>query len=84
VTEVLDGWGGTRPASPIVEEGWPDVWPEDWCCPRLMDVMPLHPDGWPDLSLSTSDGIEVTIEVKLTIKEVEGYSTCVYSLPFSL
>jgi hypothetical protein len=73
--EAPDGWGSMRPASPVVEEGWPGTWPEDWCFPRLED-MPLRPNGWPDLSLPTSTGVQVTIEVKLTIEEVEGHSAC--------
>jgi hypothetical protein len=44
--EASDGWGNTPPVSPIVK-GWPDVRPEDRCesFPRLLDVMPLRPDG---------------------------------------
>jgi hypothetical protein len=73
--EAPDGWGSTRPVSPVVEEGWPGVQPEDQCFPHLED-MPLRPDGWPDLSLPSSIGVQVTVEVMLTIKEVEGHSAC--------
>jgi hypothetical protein len=39
-------------------------------------VVPLHPDGWPDLSPHSLDGVQVTIEVLSSIKGVEGYSAC--------
>jgi hypothetical protein len=64
--------GGTCPASPNIEEGWPGVRPKDWCFPCLSDDVPLHPDGWPDLSLPVSDGVQVTIKVKSTVEDVEG------------
>jgi hypothetical protein len=52
-SEAPDGWGNTPPTSPI-HEGWPGV-PADansgtW--PLLSDIVPLHPNGWPDLSHS--------------------------------
>jgi hypothetical protein len=39
-------------------------------------VVPLRADGWPDLSVSGASGIQVTIEVKLSVGDLEGHSTC--------
>jgi hypothetical protein len=38
--------------------------------------MPLHPDSWPDLLLPISDGVQVTVEVRSSVEEIEGYSAC--------
>jgi hypothetical protein len=75
--ESLDGWGNTPPTSPV-QEGWLGV-PADanqgtW--PLLSDVVPLRPDGWPDLLPQVSDGVRVTIEVVSSIGSIEGHSTC--------
>jgi hypothetical protein len=43
--------------------------------PLPSDVVPLRPDGWPDLLLSVQDGVKVTIEVKSSIRELEEHST---------
>jgi hypothetical protein len=54
--EAPDGWGNTPPTSPV-QEGWPgvpaDVNQDTW--PLLSDVVPLRPDGWPDLSPQVSE-----------------------------
>jgi hypothetical protein len=75
--EALDSWGNTPPTSLIID-GWPGVQPEDQCgsFPCLSDVMPLCPNGWPDLSPHASDGVHVTVEVRSIIKGVKGYSAC--------
>jgi hypothetical protein len=39
-------------------------------------VVPLRPDGWPDLSPHPLDGVQVTIEVVSSIEGVKGYSAC--------
>jgi hypothetical protein len=56
------------------ESGWPGVRLADYSYPS--DEGPLGPDGWPDLSLPPSTGVQVTIEVHLTVEEVEGHSAC--------
>jgi hypothetical protein len=71
--EAPNGWGGTRPVSPIVEKVWPGTRPEDQCFPRLEDLPP-GPDGWLDLSIPTLGGVWVTMTT--TVEEVEGHSTC--------
>jgi hypothetical protein len=76
--EAPDGWGGTRPSSPVlVSKSWPGAWVvEDGTWPLLTDVVPLHPDGWPVLSPPVQDGILVTIEVWTTVEGSEGHSAC--------
>jgi hypothetical protein len=39
-------------------------------------VVPLRPDGWPDLSSRPLDGVQVTIEVVSSIEGVEAYFAC--------
>jgi hypothetical protein len=53
------------------EEGWPGV-PSDarWSDLRLED--PLHTHGWP----SVEGGVQVEVEVRSVIDEVEGHSAC--------
>jgi hypothetical protein len=46
--EAPDGWGNTYPSSPVHED-WPGVRLEDGTWPLPTDVVPLRPDGWPDL-----------------------------------
>jgi hypothetical protein len=62
--EAPDGWCNIPLTSPV-QEGWPgvsvDMNQETW--PLLSDVVPLHPDGWPDLSPLVQDRVRVTIEV---------------------
>jgi hypothetical protein len=72
VLEVPDGWGGVRVVSPVVEEGWPGVRPEDHSYPSSEG--PLGPNGWPDLLLPSSGGILVTMTT--TIEKGEGHSAC--------
>jgi hypothetical protein len=72
-----DGWGITPPTSPI-HEGWPSV-PIDagsgtWPLPS--NIVPLHPDGWPDLSPPVQDRVRVTFEVKSSVGDSEEHSTC--------
>jgi hypothetical protein len=71
--EVPDGWGNTRPSSPVHED-WPGVRVEDSTWPLPMDVVPLRPDSWPDLSVR--DGVSVTVEVRTTLEGLEGHSAC--------
>jgi hypothetical protein len=74
--EAPNGWGSTRPTSPI-HKGWPSTEiVEDGTWPLLSDVVPLCPDSWPDLSLPVQDGIQVTIKVKTSVEESEGHSAC--------
>jgi hypothetical protein len=72
--EAPDGWGGVRAASPIVEEGWPSMRPEDHGYPTKEG--PLGPDGWPDLSLPSLGGVLVTMTVMTTVEPGEGHSAC--------
>jgi hypothetical protein len=86
--EAPDGWGNASLVSPIVES-WPGIQPNKCggSFPCLSDVVPLRPNGWPDLSPHSSDGVQVTVEVRLVIEELEGYSACrllvLLCLPFS-
>jgi hypothetical protein len=48
---------------------------------HIWNITTLCSDGWPDLLASSAGGIQVTIEVKSTIEDSEGHSTC--RLPFS-
>jgi hypothetical protein len=77
MVEALNDWGNTPSTSPVIK-GWPDVWPEDHCnsFPCVSDVVPLCPDGWPDLLPRPLDGVQVTIGVVSSVEEVEGYSAC--------
>jgi hypothetical protein len=75
--EAPNGWGNTPPTSPV-HEGWPGV-PIDanrgtWPLPS--EIVPLCPDGWPNLSPPVQDGVRVTIEVKLSIEDSEEHSAC--------
>jgi hypothetical protein len=81
VAEAPDGWGGSGPISPVIEEGWPGTRPKDQCFPHLSDDMPLCPNGWPDLLVSRAAGIQVTIELKSTVEDTEGHSTCRSLMP---
>jgi hypothetical protein len=71
--EAPDGWGNTRPSSPVHED-WPGVRVEDGTWPLPTDVVPLRPDSWPDLSVR--DGISVTVKVRTTLEGLEGHSAC--------
>jgi hypothetical protein len=56
--EAPNGWGNTPPTSPVLE-GWPGV-PVNANCetwPLLSDIVPLCPDGWPDLLPSVQDRV---------------------------
>jgi hypothetical protein len=46
--EAPDSWGNAPPTSPVSEEGWPGIRPEDRCFPHLEDLL-LGPDGWPEI-----------------------------------
>jgi hypothetical protein len=39
-------------------------------------VVPLCADGWPDLSVGGVSEIQVTIEVKSSVGDLEGHSAC--------
>jgi hypothetical protein len=62
------------------EDGWPGVRLENHNYPS--EEGPLGLDGWPDLSLPSLTGVQVMIEVRSTVEEVEGHSTC--RLPVSI
>jgi hypothetical protein len=47
---------------------------ETWPLPS--DMLLLRPDGWPDLLPSVQDRVKVTIEVTLSIGNLEGHSAC--------
>jgi hypothetical protein len=70
--EVPDGWGDVRTVSPIVEEGWPGIRPEDRGYPS--EEGPLGPDSWPDLLLPLSGGVLVT--TMTTVEKEGGHSAC--------
>jgi hypothetical protein len=76
--EAPDGWGGTRPSSPVlVHEDWPGAEiVENGTWPLSTNVVPLCPDGWPVLSCAVQDGVSVTIEVRTTVEGSEGHYTC--------
>jgi hypothetical protein len=82
--DAPNGWGNTPPTSSI-PKGWPSAQIDEhsgtWPLPS--DVVPLCVDGWPDLSASGASGIQVTIEVKSSIGDLERHSACVHRLPFS-
>jgi hypothetical protein len=64
-------WGVDVELSASSEGGWPGVsadalWPD----PLLEE--PLRTHGWP----SVSGGIEVEVEVRSVIEDVEGHSAC--------
>jgi hypothetical protein len=71
--EAPDGWGNTHLSSPV-HEYWPGVRVEDGTWPLPTDVVPLYPDGWPDLSVR--DGMLVTVEVRTTLEGSEEHSAC--------
>jgi hypothetical protein len=60
------------------EDGWPGVRLEDRN--YSSEEGPLGPDGWPNLSLPSLTRVQVMIEVHLTVEEVEGHSTCRFSV----
>jgi hypothetical protein len=73
--EAPDGWGNTPPTSPI-QEGWPGILVDTNCetWPLLSDIVPLHSDGWPDLSPPVQDGVRVTVEVVTSVGDFEDHS----------
>jgi hypothetical protein len=75
--EASDGWGNTPPSSPI-PKGWPGVQVDEWSgvWPAPSDAVSLRVDGWPDLLVSGASGIQVTIEVKLSVGDLERHSAC--------
>jgi hypothetical protein len=72
-----NGWGNTPPTSPI-PKGWPSAQIDERCgtWPSPSEVVPIRADGWPDLSVGGASRIQVTIEVKSSVGDLEGHSTC--------
>jgi hypothetical protein len=64
-------WGVDVESSALSEGGWPGVL-VDAVWPDLLLEEPLCTHGWP----SVSGEIEVEIEVRSVLEEVEGHSAC--------
>jgi hypothetical protein len=62
---------GASGVSPVDEEGWPEVQPEDRIC---FEGGPIGLNGWPDLLLPSLSGILVT--TMTTIEKEDRHSAC--------
>jgi hypothetical protein len=75
---VTKGWEITPPASPIVE-AWPGVDVDERCgtWPSPVEVVQACCDAWLGFPADVEGGIEVTVEVCSSIRELQGeHSTC--------
>jgi hypothetical protein len=76
----MDGWEVTPPAS-LVDEAWPGASVDEHCgvWPSSVEVVQSCCDTWPGFP-SDVRGIEVTMEVCLSVGEVVGkHSACRFS-----
>jgi hypothetical protein len=77
VDSTMGGWEVTPPASPV-DEAWPDALVDKHCgvWPSSAEVVQACCDAWPGFPPDVG-GIEMTIEVCLSVEEIVGeHSTC--------